>query len=137
MNLFGVVFPKYIKLTSTNLVNKCFEIRWWIPLTMVTSLPLNSALLEIKISAPVFHCSYASSIIDKILTPLTIYKFCGFYCHLQIPSTFSGIHWQLRNPEQIAFFACCGIRGTTIVPTKITLHVFVRGIHGSFVSGFH
>ena len=29
---------------------------------------------------------------------------------LRIPLTFCGIHLQLRNPEELAIFACCGIR---------------------------
>ena len=48
-------------MTSTDLVNKCFEICSWIPLTMVKSLPLNSALLLTKNPALAFNCSYASS----------------------------------------------------------------------------
>ena len=43
----------------------------------------------------------------------------------------------MRNPDQLAIFACSGIRDTTNVPTKLTLQVFVRGIHGRFVSGIH
>ena len=46
-----------------------------------------------------------------------------------------GIH--LQNPKQLAIFACCGTRNKTNVPTKFTLQVYVRGIHGSFVSGIH
>ena len=38
------------------------------------------------------------------------YKFCGFNVHLRIPLTICGIHLQLRNPDKLAIFACCGIR---------------------------
>ena len=65
------------------------------------------------------------------------YKFCEFHLHLRTLLTFCGIHLQLLNPEKLAIFACCGICGTTNMPTKFTLQVFVRGIHGSFVSGIH
>ena len=61
------------------------------------------------------------------------YKFYGFHLHLRIRLAFCGIHLQLRSPEQLALFACCGIRNTTFVPTKFTLQVFVRWVHGSFV----
>ena len=82
-----------------------------------------------KIQALVFNCSYESSVKKN--------KFCGFHLHLRVPLTFCGIHLRLRNPEKLAIFACFGIRGTTNFPTKFTLQVFVRGIHGSFVSGIH
>ena len=51
MKLFGVVFPKYEKMTSTDLGNQCFKTFSWIPLTLVKCLLLNSALLEIRIPA--------------------------------------------------------------------------------------
>ena len=38
----------------------------------------------------------------------------------------------LRNPEELAVFARCGIRDKNIVPTNFTLQVFVRKIHGNF-----
>ena len=53
------------------------------------------------------------------------------------PLTFWGIHIQLRNPEQLAVFACCGIRNKINVATKFTLQVVLRGIHETFVSGIH
>ena len=148
VNLFAVVFPKHWKVTSTDLVNKCFEICSWIPLTMVRFLPLNSALLWTRIAAIAFKCSYTSWIINKILNPLTV---CGIRLHLRIPLTnfadsahncrfhlhIIEIYLQLRNSEQLAMFACCGIRGATNVPTKFTLQVFVCGIHGNFVSGIY
>ena len=59
------------------------------------------------------------------------------YIFLRISFTFCGIDLQLRNPEQLAIFACCGIRNKTIVPTKLTLQLFVRGIHEIFVSGIY
>ena len=43
-----------------------------------------------------------------------------------------GNHLQLWNPKQLAIFACCGIRDTTNMPTKFTLHSYVRGIHLHF-----
>ena len=39
---------KILKVTSTDLGNYCFRTCSWIPLTMVKSLLLNSALLEIR-----------------------------------------------------------------------------------------
>ena len=92
----NIVFEKYYMMTSTELGNKCFKTCSWIPLTMVKSLLLNSALLEIKILAPAFNCSYASSVLNKSRTPLTV---CGIRLHLQAPLTFCGIHLQLRNPK--------------------------------------
>ena len=63
---------------------------------------------------------------------------CGFRLQiLLIPLTLSGISLELRKPEQLALFACCGIRSKTNVPAKFTLQVLVRGIHGNFVSGIH
>ena len=87
-----------------------------------------------KNSSSAFNCSYASSVLNKIRNPLTV---CGIHLPLRIPLTFCRIHFQLRNPEQLAIFACCGIRDTTNVPTQITLHSYVRGIHGKFVSEIH
>ena len=81
-----------------------------------------------KNSSSAFSCSYASSVLNKIRNSLTV---CGTHLRLQIPLTFCGIHLQLRNLEQIANFACCRIRDTTNLRTKITLHSYVRGIHGS------
>ena len=107
---------KILKETSTYLFNKCFEICWWIPLTMVKSLSLNSTLLQIKTPSLVFICSYASSVINKILNPLTV-------CEIRL---------QLRNPEQQAIFVCWGIRNKTNVLTKFTLQVYVCGIHWKF-----
>ena len=66
-----------------------------------------------------------------------VYKFCGFHLYLRIPLTFFGICLQLRNPEQLAIIACCGIRNKLNVPTKFTLQVYVRGIHVSLVSWIH
>ena len=107
-------------MTSTDLGNQCFKF-----------LLLNSALLEIRISALAFNCSYASSVLNKIRNPLTV---CGIRLHLRIPRTFCGIHLQLRNREQLAILACCGIRDTTNVPTKFSLPSNVRG---NFVGGIH
>ena len=101
---------------------------------MGKSLLLNSALLEIRIPALVFNCPYASSIINKIRNLLRV---CGIRLHLRIPLTFCGIHLQLRYSKQLAIFAWCGIRDATNVPTNLTLRSYVRGIHGSFLSGIH
>ena len=122
-------------MTSTDLGNRCFKTCSWISLTiMVKSLLLNSAMLEIRIPALAFNCSYASSVINKVWNPLTV---CGIRLHLRIPLMFCEIHLQLRNPKQLAIFAFCGIRDTTNVPTKFTFHSYVRGIHGSYVSEIH
>ena len=88
---------------------------------MVKSLLLNSSIGRDKNSSLAFNCSYASSVLNKIRNPLT---FCG-------------IHLQLRNPEQLALFACCGKRKKTNVPTKFTSQVYVCGIHWKFVCGIH
>ena len=108
---------------------------------MIKSLLLNSALLEMKNLALAFHCSYASSVINQILNPL---KNCGIRLHSRIPLTnfadsthICGFHLQLRNPEQLAIIACCGILGRANVLTKFMLQVFVRAIHVNFVSGIH
>ena len=132
--LFGVVFPKYYKMTSTDLGNQCSKTCLWIPLTMVKSLLLNSALLEIRNPALLFNCSYASSVLNKIRNPLTVW---AIRLPLQILPTFRGIHLQLWNPKQLAIFACCGIRDRTNVQTKFKLHSYVRRIRGSIVSGTH
>ena len=126
-------------MTSTDLGNQCFKTCSWMPLTMVKSWLLNSALLVIRIPALAFNCSYASSVINKTpiinkQNPLTV---CGIRLHLRIRLTFCGIHLRLRNPKQLAIFACCGIRDTTNVPKKFTLHSYVCGIHGSFVIHLH
>ena len=110
-------------MTSIDLVKQCFKICSWIPLTMVKSLLLNSA------------SAYASSIINKFLNSFTV---CGFRLQsLRTPLTFCGIHLHLWNLEQLAIFACCGIRNKINVPTKFTLQVFKRGIHVNIVSGIH
>ena len=75
-------------MTSINLGNQCFETCLWIPLTMAKSLLLNSALLEIRIPALAFNCSYACSALNKIRNPLTV---CGIRLHLRIPLKFCGI----------------------------------------------
>ena len=58
--------------------------------TILESLLLNSA------------SAYASSVINKFLNSFTA----------------GGIHLQLRNPEQLAIFACCGIRNKINGPKK-------------------
>ena len=89
----------------------CFEFRKQIPKTLYRSKSLQNRRI----------CGIRNSI----------------SLHLRIPHTFCGIHLQLRNPEQLDIFACCRVRDSTNVSTKFTLQVFVRGIHGNFVSGFH
>ena len=63
--------------------------------------------------------AYASSVINKFLNFFTVCGFrlqifCRFYLHLRIPLTFCGTYLQLRNPEQLSIFACCGIRNKLI-----------------------
>ena len=41
----------------------------------------------------------------------------------------------LRNP--LVMFSCYGIRDKPNVPTKLTLQVFVRGIHRNVIGGIH
>ena len=96
-------------------------------------------------SFQLFICKFSNKQNSKstysLRNPPTIadsaYKICGFHLHLRIPLIFCGIQLELRNPEHLAIFACCRVRGLKNVPTKFTLHVFVRGIHESFVSGIH
>ena len=57
-------------MASTDLGNQWFKTCSWIPLTMVNSLLLNSALLEIRIPALACNCSYASSVMNKTRNPL-------------------------------------------------------------------
>ena len=118
---------KYLSVTFIDLVDHCFEICSWIP--PIKSLLWNSA------------SAYASSVINKFLNSSqfsdSAFNFCGIYLHLRIPLTFCGIHLQLRNPEQLAIFACCGIRNKLNTPTNFTLQVYVRGIHVNLLSGIH
>ena len=111
LKIFCVVFPKYQKMTSTDLDNQCFKACSWTPLTMVKSLLLNSALLEIRTPALACYCSYASSVMNKNRNPLTV---CGIRLYLRFPFIFCGIHFLLE-----------------------TILFYVRGIHGSFLSGVH
>ena len=62
-------------------------------------------------------------------------QFADFAYSLWNPLTICGFRLHLRNPEQLPMFVSCGIRNKINVPTKFTLEEFVRGIHGSFVSG--
>ena len=125
---------KILKDDIHSLGNQCFKTCSWIPLTMVESLLLNSALRETRVPALVFNCSYASSVLNRNWNPLTV---CAIRLHLRIALTSCGIHLQLWNPKQLAIFACCGICDTKNVPTLFTLLSYVRGIHGSVVSGIH
>ena len=43
----------------------------------------------------------------------------------------------LPNSQQLAIFACCGIRKKTDAPIKAKLFVCIRGMHGNFVIGSH
>ena len=65
----------------------------------------------------------------------SVYKYCGFHLQSLSPLIFRGISLHSRNPELLAILACCGIRDKTNVPTKFTLQVVVREIHGIFVIG--
>ena len=95
----------------------------WNPLTIVKPLHLISA------------SAYASSVINKFLNSFTV---CGIRLKtLRIPLTFADSIFSMRNPEQLAIFACCGIRNKLIVLTKFTFQVYVRGIHVNLVSGSH
>ena len=93
-------------MLSTDLGNQCFKICSWFQLTIVKSLLLNSAMLEIRIPAVAFNCSYATLLLSKIRNPLSV---CGIQFNLRIPPTFCAIQLQLRNPKQLAIFVCCGI----------------------------
>ena len=54
---------------------------------------------------------------------------CGFRLQvLRVLVTFCGVHIKLRNPEQLAIFACCGILNKKNVPAKFTLRIFEQGI---------
>ena len=117
-------------MTSADLVNQCFKTCSSIQLTMIKSSLLNSALLRIRILALAFNSSYASSVMIKTRNPLTL---CGIRWQFWIPYTLCGTHLQLQNSEELAIFACCGIRDSTNVPTNFTLHSIVRGIHGTYI----
>ena len=154
LNLFGVVFPKYQKVSSTDLVNKCFEICLWILLTMVRSLPLNTALPYIRVAAVAFNCSYASLVTNIILNLLTV---CVIRLHLRNPPTnfadstyICGLHlhivkitYILRKPltvaESRATSYICLLRNPqqNNVSTKFTLQIYVCGIHWNFVCRIH
>ena len=110
--------------------------KWISPFAFKLRVPIDN---KSNIPPLAFNCSYASSVINKnaeytynLRNPLTFadsaYKFCGFHLNLRIWLTFCGIYLQLRNPEQLAIFACCGIRNKTNVPTKFTLQVYACGI---------
>ena len=122
---------KYLSVTSNDLVNHCFNIFSWIPLKMVKSLLFISA------------CAFASSVKKQFSLQIPLqfadsaYKFCRFHLHLRIPLAFCGIPLQLRNPEQLAKFACCGIHNKLNTPTKFMLQEYVREIHVNLVSAIH
>ena len=98
---------------STDLGNQCFKTSSWILLTMVNSLLLNSALLEIRTPTQLSIVHMQVHYWTKI----------GIHLNLRTPLTFCGIQLQLRNPEQLGVFACCGIHSKTSMPTKFTLRV--------------
>ena len=151
---------KILKMTSTDLCNQCFKTCLWIPLTMVKSLLLNSALREIKIPAQlsIFHIqvqywlkfgihlqfaesTYICGFHLQLVNQLATIACCGIRNKTNVPTKLTlqvyvcGIHLQLVN--QLAIIACCGIRNKTNVPTKLTLQVYVCGIHWNFVCGIH
>ena len=114
-------------MTSTVLGNQCFKTCSWIPLTMVKSLLLNSALQEISIPAQLLIVHMQNQYWTKF----------GIQLQFAESTYICGIILQLRNPEQLALFACCRIRNKTNVPTKFTLPLYVCGIHWKFVRGIH
>ena len=77
-------------------------------------------------SFQLFICKFSNrqnfEFIYILWNPLTFagspFKFCGLHLHLRILLKFCGIHLQLLNPEQLAIFACCGVRDSTNVPNK-------------------
>ena len=90
-----------------------------------------------RFPALAFYFSYTSSVINITLNS-HIVRGIRFHLRTQLTkfadSTNSCVfHLHLRNPEQLAIFACCGIRGTMNMLIKITLQVFARRVHGSFV----
>ena len=110
-------------MTSVDLVNQCLKICSGIPLTRVKSLLLNSA------------SAIASSVVNKFRNSFIV---CGIRLQLlHIPLSLCGIHLHLRNSDQLAIFACCEIRNQLNKPTKLTLQVYVHGIHVNLVSGIH
>ena len=78
-----------------DLINQCFKTCLWIPLTIVKSLLLNSALLEIKNPALAFNYSYAISVLNTIWNSL---KCRGTRLKLRTPFNI------LRNSLTIAIF---------------------------------
>ena len=78
-------------MTTIDLVNQCFKICSWIPLTIVKSLRLNS------ISAN------ASSV--KKIKFLKSFKVCGFHLQiLRVPLTFADSTYISRNRFTVAEF---------------------------------
>ena len=114
---------------STDLGNQCFKTSSCILLTMVNSLLLNSALLEIRTPTLLLIVHMQVHYWTKI----------GIHLILPTPLTFCGIHLQLRNPEQLAVFACCGIRNKTSMPTKFTLRVSteILFVESSYISEYN
>ena len=88
------------------IVNQCFKICSWIPLTIVKFLLLNSALLKIIIPALDFNFAIT------VMNPPTV---CGLRLHL-------------RNSKQLDIFACC-----TLICTRNPLN-FLGGIHLHFIT---
>ena len=75
-------------MTSIDLVNQCFKVFLWIPLSMVKPLLLNSA------------SAYASSVISKFLNSFTV---CGFRLQiLRIPLTIVDSTYIFQNPLTVA-----------------------------------
>ena len=70
--------------------------------TMVKSLVLNSALLNLIIQALAFSYSYASSVMRKVRNLLAFY---GTHLQLRIPLKFCGTQLQLLKPEQLIILA--------------------------------
>ena len=103
-------------MTSTDLGNQCSKTCSWIPLTMVNSLLLKSALLEIRIPAQLLiaHMQQSSETTYSLRNPLT---FADSACILRNPLTVAETITTcyiclLQNPQQ----------------NKCTEKIYVRGI---------
>ena len=137
INLFDVVFPKQgsqklfagiciqiLRMKSTDLANRCFKISWWITLTRIKPLLLNSSLQKRRIPALAFNCSYASSVKRKTRNPLTV---CGFHLNLRIPFA------EFRTTSYIQQQMCRQNLRYSYLYAKSKKN-FVSGIHLHFLS---
>ena len=108
-------------MTSTDLGNHCLKTCSWIPLTMVKSLLLNSALLEIRVPAQI------------LCVHMQVQYWTKFGIHLQCAKSTYNCGFR----RKLAIFACCGIRNKLNVPTKFALQIVeqIAQIY-SLTSGF-